>query len=262
MMSGAKPFYTSKSLIGAAVMLLAFIAEAAGWFGWFKASAEEQSAIVEHLTTIGASLGGLMALWGRLTAKKNITLMLMLLALCLAGSGCAGINGENKKTTTYPDGTVVEENITTEGKFYDEIGKMNKDKPPAWEIVAAKNPDGTYMPMTFTGVARISYYGDGGLKMMPQYKNQYLEAFKDHMGILGVVGNTIALGDANEKLVKAMHGMSGVNIRNLTQTATGGSGIGLGTGAGTTTGTGSQPTTTTTTTETTTTTTTESPEAP
>jgi hypothetical protein len=186
--------------------------------------------------------------------------LIVMLCLALAGvSGCAGINGENKTTTTLKDGTVIKSNITNEGAFYQAQIARAQARKPILVMKAARNPDGTVKEIKLTGVAELTVWGydenRGGIK---QHKNQYLEAVKATAGYIAPFATVVAMGDANEKLVKAMGGATGTHIsggvHQAVEDGAGASVIGDGSG--------NQANPITTTTETTTTTTTESPEAP
>lgn len=64
----SKPWYASKTIWGGLVALLAGLA---GVFG-YGVSAEAQTTLTESLVGIGASIGGLIAVYGRVTAKSAI----------------------------------------------------------------------------------------------------------------------------------------------------------------------------------------------
>jgi hypothetical protein len=117
--------------------------------------------------------------------------------LCLALAGCAAMNGENKTVTTLKDGTVIESNITDEGAFYQaQIAKAQARKP-VLDMKAAQRPDGTYMPITISGVAQMVVWGYDRGQQILQHKNQYLEAFKAAVGYVAPVATVMAMGDAN-----------------------------------------------------------------
>ena len=67
-MSDVKPWYMSKTIIGAVVTVLALVA---GIFG-YGIGAEDQAALADYAVTIGGVVGGLLAIYGRVKASKEI----------------------------------------------------------------------------------------------------------------------------------------------------------------------------------------------
>lgn len=63
-----KGWYQSKAVWGGIVALLAGIL---GIFG-FNVGAEDQAALAETLLAIGSAVGGLLAIYGRVSASKKI----------------------------------------------------------------------------------------------------------------------------------------------------------------------------------------------
>ena len=172
------------------------------------------------------------------------TLILVLL-LGLLSSGCAAINGENQADAFYPDGTVVKSSLTDEGMFYQAQIKKAEARKPILVMKAREGQD-----IVLKGVAQLTVWGydenRGGIK---QHKNQYLETLKAVAGPVGVVAGIWAQGDANQKLLNAMQGVSGTHIHGLHQNISGGSAANVNLGGGDSSTTGSQPITTTTTSE-------------
>lgn len=67
-MIGSKSIFASKGVWGGAIAVLAGVA---GFFG-FEISSADTSAITGHIDAIVASVGGLLAIYGRITASKVI----------------------------------------------------------------------------------------------------------------------------------------------------------------------------------------------
>ncbi len=67
-MFGEKNLWTSKTFWGG---LLAVVAGILGFFG-YQLGGPEQQAIIEAVSAIAASVGGLIAIWGRVKATKEI----------------------------------------------------------------------------------------------------------------------------------------------------------------------------------------------
>lgn len=63
-----KPWWQSKTLWGAAVTLLSAVLGLAG----LELTEGDRASLTELLTSLGAAMGGLMALYGRITAKARI----------------------------------------------------------------------------------------------------------------------------------------------------------------------------------------------
>jgi hypothetical protein len=67
-MNESKSWYESKTVWGG---LIALIAGVAGIFG-IDIGIEDQATIVNSLIAVGSAVGGLLAVYGRFTADKNI----------------------------------------------------------------------------------------------------------------------------------------------------------------------------------------------
>ena len=67
-MTNVKPWYQSKTIIGAVVTVLAMILTAFG----YGIGAEDQAALVDYAVSLGGVVGGLLAIYGRLKASKDI----------------------------------------------------------------------------------------------------------------------------------------------------------------------------------------------
>jgi protein-S-isoprenylcysteine O-methyltransferase Ste14 len=67
-MEGTKGLLASKTVWGG---LLVVVAAVAGLFG-YTFSAEDQASVVEMVERIVMAVGGLLAIWGRITATKRI----------------------------------------------------------------------------------------------------------------------------------------------------------------------------------------------
>jgi hypothetical protein len=67
-MQDVKPWYMSKTIIGAVVTVLALVA---GVFG-YGIGVEDQAALADYAVTIGGVVGGLLAIYGRVKASKDI----------------------------------------------------------------------------------------------------------------------------------------------------------------------------------------------
>jgi uncharacterized membrane protein len=67
-MQDVKPWYMSKTIIGAVITVLALVA---GVFG-YGIGAEDQAALADYAVTIGGVVGGLLAIYGRVKASKDI----------------------------------------------------------------------------------------------------------------------------------------------------------------------------------------------
>ena len=68
-MEQSKPWYKSKTVWGGIVALLAGIA---GIFG-YSVGEEAQATVVESLLAVGSAVGGLIAVYGRVTAKDKVS---------------------------------------------------------------------------------------------------------------------------------------------------------------------------------------------
>lgn len=66
--SDTKKWYQSKGIIGGIVTILAV---ALGAFG-YQLAPEDQTQLIEAVSAIGGVIGGLLAIWGRMAATKNI----------------------------------------------------------------------------------------------------------------------------------------------------------------------------------------------
>lgn len=64
----SKTWYESKTVWGG---VLAVLATVAGAFGYTVVEAD-QTAMVDNLAAIGAAIGGVLAIYGRITSKTNI----------------------------------------------------------------------------------------------------------------------------------------------------------------------------------------------
>ena len=67
-MTDVKPWYQSKTIIGAVVTVLAMILTAFG----YGIGAEDQAALVDYAVSLGGVVGGLLAIYGRVKASKDI----------------------------------------------------------------------------------------------------------------------------------------------------------------------------------------------
>jgi hypothetical protein len=63
-----KDWYRSKTIWGALVAIFASCANLAG----FDFGAQDQKEIVDALTTIAAAFGGVIAVYGRISAQKRV----------------------------------------------------------------------------------------------------------------------------------------------------------------------------------------------
>ncbi|WP_201353807.1 hypothetical protein [Hydrogenimonas urashimensis] len=67
-MTYEKPWYQSKGVWGGIVSILAIVL---GVFG-YTVSPEDQQAIVVALTSVGATVGSVVAIYGRIKATKRV----------------------------------------------------------------------------------------------------------------------------------------------------------------------------------------------
>ena len=67
-MDDFKSIFASRTFWGG---LLAIVAGVLGFFGW-NLTADDQQALVDLGVGVAASLGGLVAIWGRVRASKKI----------------------------------------------------------------------------------------------------------------------------------------------------------------------------------------------
>ena len=67
-MQEMKPWYQSKTVWGALIAIAAPLLGRAG----LEVSGAEQAEIADALTTLAGTIGGLLALYGRLTATKGV----------------------------------------------------------------------------------------------------------------------------------------------------------------------------------------------
>ena len=63
-----KPFWESKTLMGAAITVLAALGAIFG----FDLSEVDQANLVDYLTAIGVAVGGILTVYGRITATEKI----------------------------------------------------------------------------------------------------------------------------------------------------------------------------------------------
>lgn len=64
----AKPWYQSKTIIGSFVAVGSGVAAAFG----IALTPDDQTAIVDVVVAVGASVGGLLAIYGRVKAKQTL----------------------------------------------------------------------------------------------------------------------------------------------------------------------------------------------
>lgn len=67
-MDGVKGFFGSKTIWGGIIVLVATVA---GFLG-FNVSADDQTTLIGYLDQAAVIIGGLLAIWGRITATKTI----------------------------------------------------------------------------------------------------------------------------------------------------------------------------------------------
>lgn len=67
-MNDVKHWYQSKTIIGAVVTVLALVLTAFG----YGIGAEDQAALVDYAVSLGGVVGGLLAIYGRVKASKEI----------------------------------------------------------------------------------------------------------------------------------------------------------------------------------------------
>lgn len=67
-MTGVKPWYQSKTIIGAVITVLALVLTAFG----YGIGAEDQAALADYAVSLGGIVGGLLAIYGRVKASKDI----------------------------------------------------------------------------------------------------------------------------------------------------------------------------------------------
>ena len=67
-MEGVKSLFESRTFWGAVIAVLSALA---GFIG-YTVAAEDQAALIEHVSTITGVIGGLIAIWGRIKATKMI----------------------------------------------------------------------------------------------------------------------------------------------------------------------------------------------
>ena len=68
-----KPWYLSKGVWGSVLVLVSLLLGAIGKPDIADKVAEESSNIIAWIQSAGLLVGGVLALWGRLTAKAKIT---------------------------------------------------------------------------------------------------------------------------------------------------------------------------------------------
>lgn len=67
-MQDMKQWYLSKTVWGALIAILASLAQAAG----IQLDPGTQGAMADHLVALAGAIGGLVAIYGRLTADKRL----------------------------------------------------------------------------------------------------------------------------------------------------------------------------------------------
>lgn len=68
MFSDLKPFWQSKGVIGGAVAVFGAIAALAG----YSLAPADEAVLVEAIAAVVSGIGGLLAVWGRVTATHRI----------------------------------------------------------------------------------------------------------------------------------------------------------------------------------------------
>lgn len=68
-MTDEKKWYTSKSIWGGIVTVLALALTAFG----YGIGADDQAALVDYAVSIGGAVGGLLAIYGRIKASKKVS---------------------------------------------------------------------------------------------------------------------------------------------------------------------------------------------
>lgn len=137
-MNGVKPWYKSATVIAAIVTLIAVIA---GGFG-FEVSDEEQAVAVEQTTTIVAAIGAIIALIGRIRARKQIgkpdggdqwtpLLLAVLLPLSLLAGGC--VSTPEALNADYQRRTALEPVVEFYVAHHPEQAQTWADFMRAWE---------------------------------------------------------------------------------------------------------------------------------
>ncbi|OJF97376.1 hypothetical protein [Pararhizobium antarcticum] len=67
-MNELKHWSASKTVWGAAIAILASCANLIG----LDISAEDQQGLMDHVSAIAAAAGGILAIWGRISASKRL----------------------------------------------------------------------------------------------------------------------------------------------------------------------------------------------
>jgi len=164
-MQQVKPFYKSKGVIGSIVVLVGVIVQALGYtFG-----PDEQQLAVTLVSAIIEALGGLVALWGRITATKQIKtakpaslpaaglLLLVCVGLALGGSGCAS----KEEVLAYYNAQVLAQQAKA---------TVESQKKPLLRIEAKDGQD-----ISFTGLKALEVYAptcdDGKGYKVAQHKD-------------------------------------------------------------------------------------------
>lgn len=90
-MPETKPIYTSKTFWGAILMLLSVVLQAFDIQLGPDDQEQAATAIASVIDEAIGFIGFILTLWGRITAKKGVTVMLLLLSGSLFLAGCSSI---------------------------------------------------------------------------------------------------------------------------------------------------------------------------
>jgi hypothetical protein len=201
-MDEVKPFYMSKGVIGALVVLIGVIVQALG-YTW---GPDDQQVAVTLISTGLEAIGGLVALWGRVNATKQVKLKVppappaaaVLVLLCvglIVGIGCAS----NTKTIKLgPDGKPVEiaYDMTDSATYHDRQAELKKaalenQKPLSTLVI----PKGATLKAE-GGDIRIETYAPPleVLLALRQYEEPIIRGLRENGGIVGLLGTMYALG--------------------------------------------------------------------
>jgi hypothetical protein len=145
-MQQVKPFYKSKGVMGSLLALAGLAAQALG----YQFGPEEQKTAIILVSALFQAAGGLLALWGRITAKEQVKLKVpappaaALVALLCVGLALAGGCASKEEVLAYYEAQVLAQQVKA---------AVEAQKKPLLRIEAKEGQD-----ISFTGLKAIEVY--------------------------------------------------------------------------------------------------------
>lgn len=204
-MQQVKPFYKSKGVIGSFMALAGLAAQALG----YQFGPEEQKLAIILGSALFQTIGGLLALWGRITATKQIKtikpaslpaaglMLLVCMGLALGASGCAS----KEEVLAYYDAQV---------KAQQAKANAEAQKRPLLLIEAKDGQD-----VSFTGLKTLAVYAptcdDGKGTQIAQHKDPAYSVGTTVLGIAAGVAGIYLSGQNMVDLANAVGQHAGGN---------------------------------------------------